>query len=542
MAGFVNDRNGPLSTNKRPFTLSTALKSLSSFGMYYDDMVLRQSQAIGPTEDALGYGQMNPFGADNDDMYGAFAALSMTDTNLRKSIPLFDRDYESKRDELRRFSLNDEIEDILDIMCDETVVYDDKNFFAYPDIIGLEVSDEVEKYSKKAFRQIYQYFGFNVDQSAWYFFRKFLIDGYLSFEIIYSEDQKEIIGFKEIDPITLMPGFNKEDGKKVWIQFKDVPNKERVLYDSQIIYISYSSITTVSRVSYVERLIRAFNLMRIMEHTRIIWAVTNASFRMKFVIPMGGKSKTRAKQSLAQLMNNYKEVVDFDWESGSLETDGKPMLQFSREYWLPSKEGETPEIETLGGDGPDLSDVEALKYFSDKLKQVSKIPYNRFLYEDGGGDFNLAADGMIRDEIKFSKFIRRLRSAFQEVLVKPLYLQMCLKYPEFANDPQFRTQIALRFNEENMFAELKNMEIMERRLEFISSMKDNLTISNPQTMEEESFFDLDFLVDRYLKLSPDDKAANDAYKARKNEEEAGEDEEDPFGMGGMGDIDMGSGF
>jgi hypothetical protein len=250
------------------------------------------------------------------------------------------------------------------------------------------------------------------------------------------------------------------------------------------------------------------------------------------VIPMGGKSKTRAKQSLAQLMNNYKEVVDFDWESGSLATDGKPMMQFNKEYWLPSKEGESPEIETLGGDGPDLSDTEALKYFSDKLKHVSKIPFNRFMYEDGGGEFNLAADGMIRDEIKFSKFVRRLRSAFQEILVKPLFIQLSLKYPEFAEDAAFRTQIALRFNEENMFAELKNMEIMERRIEFIGQLKDNLVLTDPVTMEEDHYFDMDFLVDRYLKLSPDDKAANDAYKARKNAEDAGEDDPDPMAMGG----------
>jgi hypothetical protein len=534
MAGFVENRNGPLSTGKRPFTLSDALKRLSSFGMYYDDLVLRQSQAIGPMEDQFGYGQINPMGVDNDDIYAAFAALSMTDTNLRKQIPFFDKNYPAKRDELRRFSLHDEIEDILDILCDETVVYDEKNFFCYPDIIGFDVSDEVDSYFKRAFREIYQYFGFNQDQSAWYFFRKFLIDGYLAFEIIYSPDQKQIIGFKELDPVTLMPGYNKDDGKKVWIQFKDDPMKERVLYDAQIIYISYSSITTASRVSYVERLVRAFNLMRIMEHTRVIWAVTNASFRMKFVIPMGGKSKTRAKQSLAQLMNNYKEVVDFDWESGTLATDGKPMMQFNKEYWLPSKEGESPEIETLGGDGPDLSDTEALKYFSDKLKHVSKIPFNRFMYEDGGGEFNLAADGMIRDEIKFSKFVRRLRSAFQEVLVKPLLIQLSLKYPEFADDASFRTQIALRFNEENMFAELKNMEIMERRIEFIGQLKDNLVLTDPMTMEEDHYFDMDFLVDRYLKLSPDDKAANDAYKARKKESEAGEEPEDPMGMMGGG--------
>ena len=534
MAGFV-DRNGPFSTGKRTFNLSDTLKKLSSFGMYYDDLVLRQSQAIGPMEDQFGYGQMNLMGVDSDDIYGAFAALSMADTNMRKNIPFFDMNYKSKREELRQFSLYDEIEDILDILCDESIVYDDKNFIANPTLIGMEVSEEVTSYMNKAFRNIYQYFGFAADQSAWFYFRKWLIDGYLSFEIIYNPEMTEIIGFKEIDPITLVPAYNKEDGKKVWIQFKDDPIKERKLYDAQIIYVSYSSITTASRISYVERLIRAFNLMRVMEHTRVIWAVTNASYRMKFIIPVGGKSKTRAKQSLAQLMNNYKEVVDFDWDSGVLTTNGKPMLQFNKEYWLPSKDGEQPEIETLGGEGPEINDVDALKYFSDKLKHVSKIPFNRFMYEDGGGDFNLAADGMIRDEIKFSKFINRLRSSFQEVLVKPLWLQMCIKFPEFKEDAMFRTPISLRYNEENMFTEMKNMEIMEKRLDFISSMYSNLMTTNPMTMEEEHFFDLDFLVDKYLKMSPDDRAANDAAKSRKDAAKAAEPEDpNAMMMGGMG--------
>jgi hypothetical protein len=531
MAGFVNrDNRG---SAKTPFTLGGALKKLSSFGMFYDDMVLRQSQAIGPMEDAMGYGQLNMgnmMGADPDNMYDTFAALSMADTSERKSIPFFDQNYIGKRDELRRFSTYDEIEDILDILCDEAIVYDNKNFIAIPEIIGMDVNEDVNAYMQKAYRSIYQYFGFASDQSVWYYFRKWLVDGYLAFEIIYSPDQTEIIGFKEIDPVTLVPGLNVDDGKKVWTQFKGDPQKERNLYDSQIVYISYSSITTASRVSYLERLVRSFNLLRIMEHTRVIWAVTNSSYRMKFVIPVGGKSKTRAKQSLAQLMGNYKEVVDFDWESASLETNGKPMLQFNKEYWLPSKDGESPEIETLSSEGPELNDTDALKYFADKLKQVSKIPYSRFAYEDGGDDFNMAADGMIRDEIKFGKFIKRLRSSFQEILIKPLWLQMCLKFPEFATDPVFKTQIALQFNEENMFAELKQMEIMERRLDFVSTMQDSLMKVDPVTMEEMPYFDMEFLVDRYLKLSPDDKEANLAYRARAKATDAEEPEVDPMAM------------
>jgi hypothetical protein len=187
----------------------------------------------------------------------------------------------------------------------------------------------------------------------------------------------------------------------------------------------------------------------------------------------------------------------------------------------------------MGGDGPDLSDTEALKYFSDKLKHVSKIPYNRFMYEDGGGDFNLAADGMIRDEIKFGKFVNRLRSGFQEILVKPLYIQMCLKYPEFKHDPVFKSQIALRYNEENMFSEMKHMEIMDKRLDFINNLFTNLMITDQATMQEEHYFDLDFLVDKYLKLSPDDVAANEAAKARKRTADA-KKPEDPNAMGMMG--------
>ena len=525
MAGFT-DRRGPLTTGN---PVRKILKDLSNLGMAYDDMIIRNSRAVGFTENQMGY-TFNPMGSDGDDMYGAFAALSLTDTNMKKNIAFFDQDYVRKRDQLRTFAVQDEIEEILDVITDEAIVFDETNYMAYANFNG-HIGESIEEEINDVYNNIYNYFGFSDSVSPWNYFRKWMIDGYLAFEIVYNDKQTEIIGFKELDPISLMPGIDTDDGKKVWIQYKGEGAKERTLWDSQIIYISYSSVNSPMRISYVERLIRSFNLLRIMEHSRIIWAVSNASFKTQFTIPVGGKSKTRAKQSLAQLMNNYKEVVDFDWESGTMHTDGKPMLQFNKEYWLPSKDGEQPEIETLGGEGPELSDTEALKYFTDKLKAVSKIPFNRFMYEDGGGDFNLAADGMIRDEIKFSKFIKRLRSSFQEVLVKPLHIQMCLKYPEFADDAGFKTQISLQFTEENMFAELKHMEIMERRINFVSELKDSLVTTDPVTMEEEYYFDQDFLVDRYLKLSPDDKAANEAYKARKAAKDAEEPEVDPMDMG-----------
>ena len=117
MAGFTT-RFGALSNEN---VVSKALKQLSSLGMNYDDMVIRNSKAIGTTEAELGY-QMNPMGFANDDMYALFASLSLTDTTLKKNISFFDKNYQKKRIELRNFATQDEIEDILDIISDESIV------------------------------------------------------------------------------------------------------------------------------------------------------------------------------------------------------------------------------------------------------------------------------------------------------------------------------------------------------------------------------------------------------------------------------------
>ena len=84
-------------------------------------------------------------------------------------------------------------------------------------------------------------------------------------------------------------------------------------------------------------------------------------------------------------MNSYKEIVDFDWDSGEIYTNGRPMLQFYKDIFMASEGGETPQIQNIGNDGPEISDTETLKYFRDKLRQASKIPASRFEKEQGEG-------------------------------------------------------------------------------------------------------------------------------------------------------------
>ena len=115
------------------------------------------------------------------------------------------------------------------------------------------------------------------------------------------------------------------------------------------------------------------------------------------------------------------------------------------------------------------------------------------------------------------KFINRLRSSFQELLVKPLYIQVCLKFPELQNDLNLKSMISIQYNKDNMFDELKTMEIMQKRLDFISALKDNL-VETDENMNDIPYFDLDFLVKKYLKMDPTDLDQNAKEKKQKEKE------------------------
>lgn len=534
MSGFVTNGGQPA---VRQRFVSRMLKGLSSFGMKYDDLVIKQSQTIGISEDRYGWrlDPNNAMGGEYDD-YQLFASLAMADTSLRKNISFYDKSYRKKREDLRKFAVQDEIEDILDIICDDSIVLDDRNYFCKPliydsDNLNPDVLEKVKGAMLSNFKKIYQYFGFNDDATAWNYFRKWLIDGYLAFEIVYDEKQQHIVGFKELDPVTLEPAID-EDGKRVWRQFKGDPSRERKVYDAQIIYISWSQMNAPGRISYVERLVRAFNLLRIMEHSRVIWAVVNSSFKTKFIIPVGGKSKTRAAQTLAVLMQKYRENIEFDTASGELSVNGKPMMPFSKEYWIPESDSGSPKIETFGNDGPDLSDTDALKYFHNRLIKVSKIPMSRFDMEQP--TWSIDPTSIKRDEMRYGRFITRIRSVFQEIMVKPMWLQMCLDFPGLKDDTAFKAQVGVRFNTENHFTKMANMEVIGRQIDFIEKMKNSLTDTDPN-MAERKFWSSKFLAQKYLDLSEEDFIQNDKLKKKEEEEMAKAAAESPL-AGGLGGV------
>ena len=511
MAGFV-DNNDP-SQSPVIQRIRESVRKLSTFGMKYDDMVIRNSQAVGVTEAA--FLNKNKANVEDESMLWTLAKQDIT---TRQFISYFDKDYKGKRDYLRKFSLNPEIEWVLDTICDEAISYDPANFFAYPDFIDMtNINEKLKEDLYENYKKLYDIWGFSDDITGWQYFRQFLVDGFLCFEIIYDNDGKYIIGFKELDSVTIVPSVEKQiDGTFIntWTQFPQDPKRKRVLYDPQIIYISYAKGNSISRVSYIERLIRPYNILRIIEYTRIIWSVMNSSFRLKMTVPIGTKSPQKGMQALGELMSIYKEDIQLNDDSGELLVDGKPKIQFYKNYLMPSGVNGTPTIEPVNTEGPNLNDPAPLSYFFDKFVQESKVPPSRFHTPDGGNtsSYSNGAEGLDKEEIRFSKFVERLRSVFQEILTKPLWIQMTKQYTHLEKDFMFKSQLGLDYFSDNPFKINQEMDVINKRKESVTSM------SSLTSDEETPYFSTAFLIETFLGMSRQDIIGNREALERKAKE------------------------
>ena len=254
-------------------------------------------------------------------------------------------------------------------MANESIVYDtDLTYFAEP-FIELQELHDIKKDSQKKIKDVigkyYRKFYkmLNWKYNAWDDYKRWLVEGILAYEIVYDRLDKptEIIGIIPIDPATLTKKY--ENNKWYWIQYKGIQGKERKLLDSQVIYVPYQETNCISRISYLERLIRPFNIYRIVEQAQLIWTITNASYKMKFTIPVKGMNKTMGMQTLSSAMNRYKEDIKFIADTGEITINGQATMPFNKEYWFPESDSGSPQIETLGGDGPELNDYDQLKFF-----------------------------------------------------------------------------------------------------------------------------------------------------------------------------------
>jgi hypothetical protein len=490
--GFVNSAV----ENKGLF--SRILRNLSSYGMNYDDMIIRNQVGIGINED--------PYAARGNSMYDFFSQRAVASVLNRKSIPYLDKSYPDKRRILREYSIKDEIRDFVGAIADESIVYNDTKDFCAPAPLSTDYSQEIKDRYQEYFEKVYNRYGFSDSVSAYNMMRDFLIDGYIAIEMVWDDKKKNIIAFNRLRPESIVPAYEPNVGH-LWIQFPEDPQLRRIFLDSQIVFISYSTQNDFAETSYVEGLIKPYNQLKILEQTRIMFNIMNATIYQKFTIPIKGMSRQKAEEQIGQLIQDYSEEIEFDDTLGTISMNGSKHIPYNKQVWFPEGDGGTPNMELVGPTGHDLNEESMLKWFHQALKRASKIPVTRFEAESGGGAFIADQAGMTNDEVKFHNFIGRIRANFKEIIVKPIKLQLLVEFPELKDDEVLMNQVDVDFNSNQIFEEWKKINNLAKRAEAIGTLTGIMNGEKP-------YFHIEWIMDHVFKLTPEEKAENQKYWAK----------------------------
>lgn len=486
---------------------------------------LKNSYSIGKTQSSIGY-----FDQSDLSMLYALSLSDITNAHDDNNLAIFNNSYQGLREYLLDFASNPEIQNILDILTTDAIVFDYDsskccNLKIKRDLIHAlakdnTLTDEIVKYLEEEFNYLYYTcYKFNSPIMLVNILKEYLITGYLAYEIIWDDTQENIIGFKEMDPLTLrldIPVYKTASGKeeivRKWVQYPDgMPETQRELSDSQVIYMSYSSASYSKRVSYCESLRRSFNLLRLIEDSRAVWNIQNASWRMKMVFPIGDLGSAQAKQDLSEMIARYKEDIKIN-EDGEISVNGTPQLQYYKNYVLPSKNGESPEIEPIGGEGPELNDTDLIDYFRKKLIKDSKIPPSRFDADSGAA---YQSDASVeREEIRYENFLSKLKGELSNLLLKPLRLLCLNKY-----DIDVETFIDISWNSDNQFKLYKQLEILENTSNLYDTLKE-MTDNN-----DEKIFSSTFLKHKLFPFTPEEWKYNDELLKQELGSENEEEEE-----------------
>ena len=354
----------------------------------------------------------------------------------------------------------------------------------------LEVSDKIKESIKHEFNNILSLLSFNA--YAHDIFRKWYVDGRLPYHIIINNENPKQ-GIKElryIDPTKLRKVKEVEEKtdpktgakliKKVdeFFMFQDKTmngaNQGLKIYPDAIAYCT-SGVMDPGRkriLSYLHKALKPVNQLRMMEDSLVIYRISRAPERRIFYIDVGNLPKGKAEEYLRGIMNQYRNKLVYDAKTGDIKDDRKHMSMLE-DFFLPRREGgRGTEITTLPG-GENLGQIDDIIYFQKKLYKSLNVPVNRLEQE---AQYSLGRTTEItRDEVKFKKFIDRLRKRFSDLFMQLLKTQLLLKGIITRDDwKTWKESISFDYIEDNYFSELKQSEMIRERFEMLSSLDEHI--------------------------------------------------------------------
>ena len=288
--------------------------------------------------------------------------------------------------------------------------------------------------------------------------------------------------------------------------------------------------TTKQVYGYLQKAIKPTNQLRMMEDALVIYRISRAPERRIFYIDVGNLPKPKAEAYLKDVMSRYRNKVVYDGSTGEVKDDRNQMSMLE-DFWLPRREGgRGTEITTLPG-GQNLGEMQDVTYFQEKLYRSLNIPVSRLMTDSG---FNMGrASEITRDEIKFTKFIQRLRKRFSGLFADLLKTQLVLKGILTVEDwEEIRESIIYDFNDDNHFYEMKEGELLKDRVEQLAGVSDYIG----------TYFSIEWirknvLHQTQLEMEEIDRQIDDERKDGKIDPVAGQDMGGP--EGGFGDPSRG---
>lgn len=344
----------------------------------------------------------------------------------------------------------------------------------------LKLSEPIKKKIIAAFEEVLALYNF--DLRGHDIFRSWYTDGRLYYHILIDENRAKdgIVELRYIDPrkIRKIKRIDKKKNDKgVEIVTKV---EEYYLYNdkgitqatTQGVKLSLDSViycpsglidaNTNMMLSHLHKAIKPVNQLKMIEDSLVIYRISRAPERRIFYIDVGNLPKLKAEQYVNDMMNKFRNKVVYDANTGEVRDDRK-HLSMMEDFWMPRREGgKGTEITTLPG-GQNLGDINDINYFQNKLYASLNVPQSRMKADQG---FSLGRSTEIsRDEIKFNKFVERLRKRFALLFSDALRVQLIAKGIIRADEWEaIKSEIRFDFQRDNHFAELKNNEILQQRL------------------------------------------------------------------------------
>lgn len=394
----------------------------------------------------------------------------------------------------RGIALFPEVDIAIEDICNEAIVLGTDRKPIKLGLNKVQFSDTIKKKLYNEFDYVLRLLDFH--KKSYEIFRRWYVDSKIFYQIIIN-DKEPIKGIRELRPVDptkikrvrkVLKEKNNTGAKKIVPLVQGI--EEYYVYtntEKDAVYpttaaglkitkdsIAYSNsglfdANSKRVVGYLQKAIRPVNMLRQIEDAVVVYRISRAPERRIFYIDVGNLPKQKAEQYLREIMQRYRTKMIYDQNTGQIQ-DSREHLSILEDYWLPRREGgRGTEISTLSG-GQNLGQMDDVEYLLRKVYNALNVPISRMLPDTG---FNMGrAAEITRDEVKFYKYIERLRTRFSHFFLDLLRVQCILKGVLTEEDwNEISPDIELVFNRDSYFAELKENEILSNRLQMISAIQ-----------------------------------------------------------------------